>query len=712
MGSERIYIGGLDPNRGLSVEVVASRLHSVKNIEIMAINDVPVRDRGDATSILSKPIYDPKHRVIDEDGDLVDTRKFFYIEARPTNATSGSALDILAKQYHNTKWKGCSLRVEEAKPHFLKRLEHEREERKAKAAAVTALLSTDLQEMQSKEEDCVVDEQGAKNEEVKKSRRRLRIRQRFGAEAYLVDTHPRQLHLGNGSTDGWKDFASLRKRMINKRESQRRNLVERRKQERRSWAGGNGNIESNASESSDLRSLIFLNRGIHIRFDSIEASDLVSDDNSDSSKGKTEDITEDDETSSSSDSDYSSVERNGDDQNSYKWSDEEDDVSMAHDENEFSSESGEEEEAKSGAMDNDDESIVRHFSKPTRTNNLKAGAEYTRAVVADEFAFGADFDFDDDAESANSDSLAINEPINIDLGEDISSNINILAKLFPGDHFDNKPIADALTEGHDKESGDMKEKQKFGAGIILQRYDPTKDIVKKSEKSKTSTVEIEKVTKEDARVEEQSTTLSPAENASISSESSESLRDETTEEETTMKSTETPTRNEVVEETKEDVYEQDELENVFKQSRQELRKNTGGGFSFGFQVPAEATADQISPFSFGFNVSDEPNGGRDTTTATVQVSSEEVKDDVEEKISPAVEKIRRFGLKFPENDLKAYEDFFFSLNEGPRILRDLDAMKQDEDNQTLWQKEREQLTSDWKRKQKAAQSRRVKQKRR
>jgi hypothetical protein len=721
--SQRIYVGGLDPSRGLTVEVVASRLHSVKDVEIISINDVAIKDRGVATTCppTSEPIYNPKHRVIDEDGDLVDTRKFFYIEAKSKGASS--ALDLLAKQYHNTKWKGCSLRVEEAKPHFLRRLEQERADRETKAAAAAAAaLSTEMKEAQAKEENCTVEEEGAK-EEVK-NRRRLRIRQRFGAEAFLVDTHPRQLQLNNGSSEGWNEFASLRKRMIDKRESQRKNLVERRKQERRSWAGGKGNKESAPSESDDLRSLIFLNRGIHIRFDSIEATDLVSDDSSDVTEAEHE------ETSFTSDSEESTTREDGDNRKAYMWSDDEDEegnIADVHD-----SESEEDEVRKNEKADTDDDSIEKRLAKRPKTNNLKAGAEYTKAVVADEFAFGADFDFDpsnDDVESVHSDNLnAFNESMDIGLEDDISSNINILSKLFPGVHFDSKPLANVNDDGNDDSNGieDDKEKKKLGAvaGLIMPRYDPTKDADKRFHKVETKVTQPKDDIEGGERGEDQREELSPPEDASVSSKSSESLsareeeEEEEEEEKTATMTTETPpSTNEIIEESKEDVYEQDKLENVFKQSRQEASTNIGG-FSFGFQVPTEAIKPdseqanrRTASFAFGFNVSGEAKTDKDSLMDGPPVISNEVEDSVDKKRAPATDRVRRVGFTIPESDLDVYEDLFFGLNEGHQILKDLDAMKQDEDNQNMWQKEREQLTSDWKRKQKAAQSRKVKQKR-
>jgi hypothetical protein len=68
--------------------------------------------------------------------------------------------------------------------------------------------------------------------------------------------------------------------------------------------------------------------------------------------------------------------------------------------------------------------------------------------------------------------------------------------------------------------------------------------------------------------------------------------------------------------------------------------------------------------------------------------------------------------RYSEQELDEFEDLFFSFNEGPQILKDLDGMKQEPGNQELWQKERLILTADWKRKQKAALSRKGKRSRR
>ena len=695
-GKQRIYVGGLDPSRGLTVELVASRLQSVEDVEIISINDVAIKNRDDVSCISCKPISNPKHRIIDEDGDFIDTRNYFYIEARATDAKrrGSSALELLAKQYHNTKWKGCLLRVEEAKPHILKRLECEREERDVETAAAAAL-SIEIKESTAKE--------GAKEA---KQRRRLKIRQRFGEEAFRVDTYPRQLQLDNESNEGWNDFASLRKRMINKLESQRKLLVDRRKKERRSWTGGKCNKENASSESNDLRSLTFLNRGIHIRFDSIGATDLTSDNNS------SEDVGEDDDSSSSSDPDESSIIGEDHNHNSYVWSDDgdndEDNSADINEEDVLSSESREEDGHEKS--DNDGDSIDKKWTKPTKTSNMRGGAQCMKTIVADEFSFGVDFDFlpsNEDTVSVHSDNVnTFNESLDVCLEDDISSNMNILSKLFPEDSFDIKPLAASIYANDTANRSDFSREQlKFGSGLIMQRYDPTKDTDKRFENIDPKVGQAREKF-EEKRYQEQNEELSSTENVSLSSESSESssTKDACDHEEKTATDA-SASKNAAITKNK-DIYEQDELENVFKKSRQAASTN----FSFGFQVPLEAKKhDRENVTTQSYSVAcDEAKVAKETSVDGPSAYSDKVEDALREKTAPKIKRVRRVGLTIPECDLDEYEDLFFSLNEGSQILKNLDAMKKDEDNQNLWQKERVQLTSDWKRKQKAALSRKVK----
>ena len=208
--NERIYIGGLDPSRGLTVEIVASRLDAVPGVEILSINDVPTQRNdhhfGGRESHPSMRKVKVPYDLVDEDGDLVDTRNFFYLEARVAAATNASgttesssptvpvsALGLLARQYNGVKWKGCNLRVEPARPHFLKRLDEERallrddyiiEDHKQDSTNKT---HTEMEDGEEKEEKVVVT--------TIRNRRRLRIRKRFGEEAFHVDTYPHLIEI-------------------------------------------------------------------------------------------------------------------------------------------------------------------------------------------------------------------------------------------------------------------------------------------------------------------------------------------------------------------------------------------------------------------------------------------------------------------------------------------------------------------------------------
>merc|ERR1712051_265449 len=184
------------------------------------------------------------------------------------------------------------------------------------------------------------------------------------------------------------------------------------------------------------------------------------------------------------------------------------------------------------------------------------------------------------------------------------------------------------------------------------------------------------------------------------------------------------------EEPKDNVYEQDKLEDIFKQSKGVSDINAGvGGFAFGFQseLPDEKAAvdgGSSAPFSFGFEPNITAKNDNDPGSPP-QESLEKNTNDLEPKSVDTVQssstlkatevpkfeppqRKRRMGMRFPESDLDAYEEMFFSLNEGPQILKDLDAMKTDEESQERWQKERLVLTADWKRKQKSALSKKVK----
>lgn len=834
---ERIYVGGLDPSRGLTVELVASRLCMVDGVGILSINDVATTKSTSAvdnttntnTSSSSSSIYTNKQSIIDEDGDLVDTRNFFFLEARSTtaavdgddnekksntnhhNSSTQSALDILSKQYNSVKWKGCQLRVESAKPHFLHRLQDERQQiQLAKNQATQLKSAQDVINTQQQLEDIKT---------VIKCRRRLRIRKRFGEEAYHVDTQPHSIELStnnqqqtptttptnaevannnnnNNNNGGWDSFAFLHKRLKNKRKSQQWKLIERRKKERRLWAssGSGKNHEQQQEENVDeLNSLIFLNRGIHIRFNDEAVSSSLSsmDKNSDSSRevisteetaamkstkeveDNVEAYTSSSSSAVSSDSEESTSVANRE-KKVYNWSDDSEEEN-----NECSSSSGDSstdgEEDKSTKKyvwsDDEDEESISDSTNNKGTKKMIDGSAYIAAAAVDEFSGGMDFDIesnsDDDGNASynsgdedDDDSAAGGgEEVHVCLEDDITSNMGILSKMFPNDSFEKQPLAAPIANDGEENDNDttnggvVKQQQSSlygGAGLIMQRYDPTKESDKR--------FEVPQVKQDDNNdVEKQPSSQQQEDKDDILSEDTNNelpaskIDEEEGEENSTLKEKIELTKEEekaatYAEENSapaKDIYEQEKLDDIFKQSREgkssfsltnmfqtddnknvyeqdklesvfkEARADSSGGFSFGFQselphdsIPAD---DDKGGFSFGFdtgnNTSTENEGPEENNTTTdtapqaLPTSMEEAAVHDQPKAKSSTK--RRKGMRFPESDLDKYEDMFFSLNEGPTILKDLDGMKQNEANQEQWQKERLILTADWKRKVKA-----------
>lgn len=148
---ERIYVGGVDPPR-LTVEEVLSRIAS------------DVKDKVELQNISISSIY----------------CHFNAISLQP----GVSALDTIRKLYNNVKWKGCKIKVEAAKPHYLERLAKERAER------------SESPEADPDREPVLIP-------------RHLKIRRGYGEESWKVDTKPCEV------TD-WSTFRKMRTRLIEK----------------------------------------------------------------------------------------------------------------------------------------------------------------------------------------------------------------------------------------------------------------------------------------------------------------------------------------------------------------------------------------------------------------------------------------------------------------------------------------------------------------
>ncbi|KAL7479540.1 hypothetical protein ACHAW6_005267 [Cyclotella cf. meneghiniana] len=720
--TERIYVGGLDPTRGLTVDLVASRLRAVPDVEILSVDDVP-----------------SKNSLIDDNGERVDDRRFFFVEARRTDddrdsSSSASALRLLADQYHNANWKGCRLRIEEARPHFLRRLETERADRRRRTLVEEASPRNENDERPTTTTPACA-----------KQRRRLRIRKRFGEEAYQVDTQPQIVEMNSFTGGEWEAFDALYRKMNHKRLSQWKKLLERRKEERRRWSSGGGGrdaMEKKRGEEEDnegWRGALFLNRGIHVRFrdgdggGGVERVGLDECNGDEDGWGKAEvDSTSCSEAHDSDDVDHR-------DTKEYVWSDEEEDASRSSELN--SKDDGSSSNREQGNIGHDyiwsdEESDERHHVKNDGSEfriKSKNGME--------EFSGGIQIHDDD---STNNSSEQSNEHSDenyshhdnsdegaIRLEEDIRSNLGILSKLFPEEQISIEPLASTestvktLQAGNGdgtKDGANIRNPTAFRGGLIIQRYDPTKEDGALSQE-KTRKLSVDEAKHDNEMMEGQV--------SGTTSESNDDIQNHVVETQETQhtsfkdsndkdkmhnfpeRTIDEQSKPEVPSQdlTRNDIYEQDKLENIFKQAREQQQggASTTTGFSFGalFESQMDVTTDVLMESSNPMT-SKLPAEDRSNEAVTVDaVSNEPARLESNEPQREA-----RVGLEFPLSVLDEYENLFFSLNEGPRIIADLESIRNDKVIQDQWQKEREVLTADWKRKQKAALSRKVKKVRR
>jgi len=179
------------------------------------------------------------------------------------------------------------------------------------------------------------------------------------------------------------------------------------------------------------------------------------------------------------------------------------------------------------------------------------------------------------------------------------------------------------------------------------------------------------------------------------------------------------------------VYKQETLENVFREARErvassapvtvqttESQDGSTGGFSFGFDLgsadkndPIEATT-ASDGFSFGFFPSERKQDAIKAVDATTPKSTDPTntadQDEETKDNTTAITGFRRRGMLFPQEVLDRYQEDFYLMNDGLKILQDLDRYRRDPVVKEHWQHERQTLTQDWKRKRKYAQQSRNK----
>ena len=738
---ERIYIGGLDPPRLSSTDVLR-RLKAVKGIEIESAtccnnnkdNDDDDDDDSDDDSYINGNDNKPYLHVtaISKDEDL-------------------TALSIITKQYHNVKWKGCKLVVEAAKPHFLERL---REERKVRDEALALATSTAIESTTVVSEDGVIMTEEKQEQQLSNNTaaattttkttglipRRLKVRKKHGHAAFHVDTQP-------WSVDNWFFFNKARDKLEDRVEKYHIDTI----------------INNKRPPHARLVAKPLMHRAVHIRFqDKVKSVSQNINPNNNSNSG-TDDITSH-EVKKNADNESSSIISSSDSD-----SDSDGDSSIEHDEKErenllqevsvsmnvkekeviidkyhWSSSEGE------SSDDDDDEEEYSNFRPPLGNNRLLSSVEISGT---DEFAAG----FDDassvdensedgqleDTESSDNYDQSGDSNIESGLTGDVSSNLNILSSIFPDMAVDAKPVNPSSEHDPNLDNPNITSSTNRNKSVpngIMPRFDPN------AKSSKQYIVEK-------LPTEQDGSDISPTNESSSknNSEDDASVEDDCDDDNVTGEKLKNPAENEVDTTpalTQDDVYDQDKLENVFRDARdgwegQDTRttlvndtptstnpdSSSGtSAFSFGFNLSDNANKQKViekkptkdDTFSFSFDVPvsvpvqahvgsttiDIPTGKEkdlEYTNASISSRAErDATDDDKNTDGDTVVAPRRRGINLPEQDLQRYVDNFFGCNNGLNIMRNVDGFKKDDRERAEWNRERQSLTLDWKRKRKYA----------
>ena len=660
---QRVYVGGIDPSRGLQVNDVVTRIQ----------NRLPVSTLDDI--------------------HLGSTYSQFTVDDLATYET-------IHKMFHNVTWKGCKLTIEVARPHLLERLRLERRVGKEEHTSEASSAAT-----------------ASKDEANHLLRRHWKVKRRFGEPFFAVDTKP-------FTAESWETFSRAAKRKrtnaaaaLGKRDkySSRHNrsiLLRFDHVEVADKAEGKSTEKAGAKALSQSSKTDESSGGLAGSEESRGSKYAWSDENSSSddcssATAPDEDVQPAAGACSESESSMVHGERTEPEQarlgepskgnasrndhseesksNSYIWSDDDDDSSS--DDASSGTEPNENMQPSDGASSESESSVAHNENKEATKLPWKADAH---SAMANEFESAVDFDeLELDEAVTTNDSLPSQEemaspedPNIVDLSQDVDRNMSLLAQLFGSTtaaQEQDKPVADTATTATPTQSQSddvVKQKRKpTVAAPKMMRFDPT-------DLNATENYLADSDSEEEAPGNEEEKT-----NGGPSWFSQEAASSDP-------------------------VYEQGKLEQVFKASRESITEQAGdsqanaGVFSFGFEV-AETDAATTQPLQA---VADNKAGGDASQSKgqTIFGTSADTTNGTPTELSAAApERNRRPSalslFDVPSDDMiKGMVRNYFYDGEYGRIMNNLDGWRRDPAVKEQWLKQRHTLTLDWRNKRKAA----------
>jgi hypothetical protein len=643
--NDRIYLGGIDPLHGLTVSDVLERLQARVSSEGIVLQDV----------------HQGRCYV-----------QFKAVAVRDYSTSNPTPLEKIKSWFHNVTWKGCKLVVEKARPHLLQRLQEERDLSLRLREGVPATNPTTAPTT-------------APQPVIK---RHWKVKRGYSGEPLRhVDTLPCEV------TD-WGMFARVRKRHETQQEKTKE-LTRLAKTEKT-------NVQSTSTaQLKQTHKLSYYNRSIHLKFSDDPVQRPVTllgqpkDDNS---------------------IDTGSDESSASNSTKYAWSD--DDESDTVEKDGVGPNRQEEIAGRIplGTRDTDDDHGNKaHKSGPAsyvwsddessgQEESLRANPSKTARVKTimddglNEFAAAMDTDTDaplDDGEWAESQVDDDSDEDRDLLRDDVESNLRVLAQLFP----DSAPQPKVAHDAHSASpKAEAKASSGWGAFGQMLRFDPSKPQMAQ-----------QFVLRDDDGSTEQEQTISAEEGQGSSDEiqakSGESPSNEGAE-------LQLPPLHETQE--KSTVYEQDKLEQVFRDVRESAPNtgaSSGSAFSFGFDLGSAQTPSTGSAASFAFSFLETKEGEKPhAETAEISTAEAATTTTADDPDAKSIDECRSLAFEYPNTEqLDSYvHHFYYNLNDGARIINDLEGWRNDPNVKQQWLKKRLALTQDWKRKHKYALSKKQK----
>jgi hypothetical protein len=685
---QRIYVGGIDPNRGLTVAEVWQRLEAKLSHSAHPPLAPPNSSHGAAVRPLTTTMswY-----------DVHQGRCYLQFTAMMASKNNdANPLGIIKSWFHNVTWKGCKLIVQEARPHLLQRLQDERNARllhhsttelPVVVARVDPPTETDVTET---DPQCPI------------SRYWKIKRGYFGEPVRHVDTQPCEV-------TSWSMLSRLRQRHVTYQEKEKMRHIQ-------SCKGGGGMTLKEAQKYA------YYNRSIRFRFTddgnvvdgSTNCTALI-----EQSMG---DVEETDDSSASTNKSLlgSSENKSYNKLGNYVWSDDDDDEEQY--ENELSV------NVKNKATTEDQEALQNKHTTTTKyawsddddSSNSSAtrhdkgtGTSQSRPRDLDEFESAMDT-VDDDNILDDVTHASIDMNTTLDLTNDVETNLNILSQLFP----EISKAQPALTDVDAAETYPAKHVSStstgWGSNGQMLRFDPNRP-------QSASLLVVDDVPSECNNDQERENVAIESDLMTIRNETDQPHHDEST----TAESLEVVDGTTIMEIT--NIYEQKKLEQVFKEVREGVPIASSSGivgdasFSFGFDVGnTDCLKDQqSSTFSFSFQVP----GGEVASVSLPEPMNTDNQDNgndremIQDSDSLNADQLpqnddrpRYRAFEFPDEEMlnKSVQDYYFKHNDGERIIKDPEGWRNDPIVKEKWIKERFTLTQDWKRKRKYALSKKQK----